>query len=133
MKLDKLPLCLAIMSSLIAIVLFYPRIYFDYMVFVIFGDNMHSFIKYILLPCWPYYLFPLIIIVSTITRNTLYLLLTVFFLPYVFHNQLRFIIEVYTDSTVISMAHSLLISWATVVMVFLALSSGIITLYRLKR
>lgn len=129
---NKITLYLAYVSSVIAIILMLPQLYFDHVLYVVFGENIHSFIKYCL-PNWPYYIFPLIIIISTIRRNTLYLLLTVFFLPYVFHNQVRFIIEVYTDPTVISMAHSLLISWATVVMVALALVSGMMTLYRLKK
>lgn len=128
---DKVPLYLAYIASVIAIALMYPQIYFDRVLYVVFGENLHSFIQYCL-PNWPYYIFPLIIIVSTIRKKLLYMLFVVLFLPYVFHNQVRFIIEVWTDPTVISMEHSLLISILTVIMVSLALISGMMALYRLK-
>ena len=128
---NKIPLYLAYGASIVGIVLMFPQLYFAHILYVVFGENMDSFIKYCL-PNWPYYLFPLLIIISTIRKKTIYLLLVVLFLPYVFHNQVRFLISVYTDPTVVSMAHSLLISWATVIMVTLALLSGMVTLYRLK-
>lgn len=125
----KLSLILAYIAALLATISFFPQIYFDHVIYIVFGDDLQVFIKYNL-PNWPYYLFPLLIIVSAIIKKTNYLLLMVFFLPYVVRNQIEYIIHDWYDSTIISMEHSLLFCYITVIMTILALISGFLSAFK---
>jgi hypothetical protein len=129
LTIKKLSLILAYIAALLATISFFPQVYFDHVIYIVFGDDLQVFIKYNL-PNWPYYLFPLLIIVSTIIKKTNYLLLMVFFLPYVVRNQVQYIIHDWHDPTIISMDHSLLFCYITIIMTILALISGFLSYFK---
>lgn len=116
----------ALVLSVIEIIM---QSYGDYILFSLFVNDFNTFCKFNLIN-WPYYIFPLGIIIAVLKRQYMYLSLVVLMLPVVLKGQIHYLLKIWMHPNIITFPYATILAIIVIVMVLCALIAGGLDLYR---
>ena len=131
MKLDNYIIGFAWLASILAVIAIVMQSYGNYVIFSMFVTSVHTFFKYNFIN-WPYYVFPLGVIVATAYKKYIYLCLIVFFIPNVMRAQVHYLYNLWVHPNTITFDFMIILAGMTVIMVLSALVAGLLSIVNLK-
>jgi|GEM_PF-3518878 len=130
-KLDNYIVWFAWLASILAVVVIIMQSYGNYVIFSLFVTSVHTFFKYNFIN-WPYYVFPIGIIVATAYKKYFYLCLIAFFIPNVMRAQVHYLYKLWIHPNTITFDFMIILASLTVFMVVCALIAGLLSVANLK-
>ena len=130
-KIEKCIIGFAWLAMVLAVIEVIMQSYGDYIIFSLFVHDVHSFFKFNLIN-WPYYVFPLGIIIAVLKKQYIYLCLIVFLIPSVMRGQVHYLYKIWLHPNTITFMFATILAVIVCVMVIFALASGLLAVYQLK-
>lgn len=130
-QIEKFIVGFAWLALILAIVEIIMQSYGDYIIFSLFVHDVHSFFKFNFIN-WPYYVFPLGIIIAVLKKQYIYLCLIVFLIPSVMRGQVHYLYKIWLHPNTITFLFATILAIIVCVMVVCALIAGLLSIANLK-